>query len=143
MWILVSVMAVIVLFGLTAGYFHNRNTERKTERGETTEKPKTAAMDSGCCGQHETCEKDSLLAAAGQPIEYYDDEELDRFKGRPSDSYSEEETEEFRYILYTMREAEVAGWCRSLQLRGIEPPDGLKDELFLIVDERRMQRLAL
>ena len=68
---------------------------------------------------------------------YYDDEELDRFKGRSSASYSEEEINEFREIMYTMKEDEVAGWCRSLQLRGIEFPDGLKDELFLIVGERR------
>jgi hypothetical protein len=39
--------------------------------------------------------------------------------------------------MYTMKEEEVAGWCRSLQLRGIEIPDELKDELFLIVGERR------
>jgi hypothetical protein len=45
--------------------------------------------------------------------------------------------EEFREVLYTCREEEVAGWSRSLQLRGIELPDELKDELFLIVGERR------
>ena len=83
------------------------------------------------------CEKESLLAAVSKQIEYYDDEELDRFKGRPSDGYSEEEIEEFRDILYSMQEVDVAGWSRSLQLRGIELPDELKDELFLIVGERR------
>ena len=34
---------------------------------------------------HETCEKDSLLAAVSKDIEYYDDEELDRFRGVASD----------------------------------------------------------
>ena len=52
-------------------------------------------------------------------------------------TYTEEEINEFREIMYTMKEEEVAGWCRSLQLRGIEIPDELKDELFLIVGERR------
>jgi hypothetical protein len=70
-------------------------------------------------------------------VEYYDDEELDRFRGRPSDSYTDAEVEEFREVLYTCHEEEVAGWSRSLQLRGIELPDELKDELFLIVGERR------
>ena len=53
--------------------------------------------------------------------------------------YNEEEVEEFREIMYTCKEDEVAGWSRSLQLRGIELPDELKDELFLIVGERRFK----
>ena len=36
-----------------------------------------------------------------------------------------------------MREEDVAGWVRSLQLRGIALPDTLKDEVFLIIGERR------
>ena len=94
-------------------------------------------MDSECCGQHAVCEKESLLAAVSRQIEYYDDEELDRFKGRPADQYTADETDEFRDILYSMQEEDVAGWSRSLQLRGINLPDELKDELFLIVGERR------
>ena len=93
--------------------------------------------DAECCGMHETCEKDSLLSAVSKDIEYYDDEELDRFRGVASDEYLPPEIEEFRYILYTMREDEVAGWIRSLQLRQVELPDELKDEVFLIIGERR------
>jgi hypothetical protein len=36
-----------------------------------------------------------------------------------------------------MKESEVPGWVRSLQLRGIEIPDDLKDEIVMIVSERR------
>ena len=133
MWILIGV----ALFGLVAGYFYNRNIQKKIDRGELEEAPPVVTVDSECCGQHQICEKESLLAAVSKQIEYYDDEELDRFKGRPSDGYSEEEIEEFRDILYSMQEVDVAGWSRSLQLRGIELPDELKDELFLIVGERR------
>ena len=68
---------------------------------------------------------------------YYNDEELDRFRGRSSDEYTEEEVEEFREVMLTCKDDEVAGWCRSLQLRFIELPDELKDELFLIIGERR------
>ena len=84
------------------------------------------------------CEKDSLLAAVSKKIEYYDDEELDQFMGREGNAYTEEETELFRDVLYTTRDDEVAGWVRSLQLRGIELPDELKDEVFLIIGERRI-----
>lgn len=137
MWILVLVLIGVALFGLAAGYFYNRNIQKKIERGELTEAPEIVEVDSECCGQHQMCEKESLLAAVSKQIEYYDDEELDRFKGHASDSYTAEEIDEFREILFSMKEEEVAGWSRSLQLRGIELPDELKDELFLIVGERR------
>lgn len=137
MWILIVILAGVILFGLIAGYFYNRNIQKKIDRGELKEAPPVVTVDSECCGQHQICEKESLLAAVSKQIEYYDDEELDRFKGRSSDGYSEEEIEEFRDILYSMQEVDVAGWSRSLQLRGIELPDELKDELFLIVGERR------
>ncbi len=90
-----------------------------------------------CCGMHEVCEKKALLEAAGKEIEYYDDEELDAFRGKPSDAYTEAEIEEFRYVLYTMREDEVGGWTRSLQLRGVELPDQLRDEVLMIMGEER------
>ena len=138
MLVLLLVLIGVALFGLAAGYFYNRNIQKKIEKGEIEKEPEIVEVDSECCGQHQTCEKDSLLAAVSKGIEYYDDEELDRFRGRTSDGYSEEEIEEFREVLYSTQEVEVAGWCRSLQLRGIELPDELKDELFLIVGERRI-----
>jgi len=84
-----------------------------------------------CCGQHEVCEKDSLRAMR-EDIEYYEDEELDRFRGRTT--YSEEEVEEFREVLYTMRPDEVSGWLRSLEQRQVNLPDELKDEAFLLIN---------
>ena len=138
MWILIISLIVLALVAATAGIIRNRKLQQKIDRGELDALPEVQEVDAECCGQHETCEKDSLLAAVSKKIEYYDDEELDRFKGRPSDSYTEEEVEEFMDIMYSTQEVEVAGWCRSLQLRGIEFPDELKDELFLIVGERRV-----
>ena len=109
------------------------------QRRHSTEQPAPPLnpADMECCGQHEVCEKESLLAALSRQIDYYEDEELDRFRGRRGDEYSEEEIEEFRNILYTMRDDEVAGWGRSLQLRQVELPDEVKDEVFLIIGERR------
>lgn len=142
MIILILILIGVAIFGLTAGYFYNRNIQKKIERGELEEAPEVVDVDSECCGQHQICEKESLLAAVSKQIEYYDDEELDRFRGCPSDQYEEEEIEEFRDILYSMKDDEVAGWSRSLQLRGVELPDELKDELFLIVGERRFESSA-
>lgn len=107
------------------------------ERGEITEIPEAKEIPEECCGQHATCERDSLLAAVSKAIEYYDDEELDRFQGKEASQYAETEVSEFREVLYTLQEIEVAGWLRSLQLRAINLPDAIKDEAFLIVGERR------
>ncbi len=138
MWYLIIALFALALVAMFAGWIRNKKLQKQLERGEITELPTIKDVeDMECCGQHETCEKDSLLAAVSKDIEYYDDEDLDKFRGRSSDSYSTEEVELFRDVLYTMKEVEVAGWVRSLQLRAVELPDDVKDEVFLIVGERR------
>ena len=130
----------IGVIAATAHWLRARYYQKKVERGEIKEEdiPETLnPVDTECCGQHEVCEKDSLLAAISKQIEYYNDEELDRFRERKGNEYSAEETEEFRDVLYTMRSEEVAGWVRSLQLRQVNLPDKIKDEVFLIIGERR------
>lgn len=135
---LIVPLVALGIIALVLGYFRNRSLQKKLEKGEITELPSIKQVqDRECCGQHEVCEKESLLAAISKEIEYYDDEELDRFRGRESDEYTQEETDEFRDILYSMRDDEVAGWVRSLQLRAVDLPDQVKDEVFLIVGERR------
>ena len=133
---LILIIGLIILAGIAmaGGVLHNSQIQKKIESGELKTAPEIVEADAECCGQHEICEKESLLAAVSKKIEYYDDEELDRFRGRPSQG-----VEEFREIMYTCKEDEVAGWSRSLQLRGVELPDELKDELFLIVGERRFK----
>lgn len=137
MWILIISLVVVVAVAAVAGLWRNRKLRQQMERGEIQAMPEVKPVDSECCGQHEVCEKESLLAAVSRGVEYYDDEELDRYIGTPPDAYTAEQEEEFRDVLYTMRDEEVAGWVRSLQLRGIALPEGVKDEVFLIIGERR------
>ena len=138
MWILIVILIGVALFGLVAGYFYNRNIQKKIDRGELEEAPPVVTVDSECCGQHQICEKESLLAAVSKQIEYYDDEELDKYIGTAPDAYTPEQEDEFRDVFYTMQDTDVAGWVRSLQLRGIALPDNIKDEVFLIIGERRL-----
>ncbi len=94
----------------------------------------------GCCGQHQICERDSLLSAVSATkgeVEYFDDEELDRFAGREADAYTDEEIEEFRDVLLTLQPDEIAPWGRSVQLRGITLPSPVRDELLLLVSDLR------
>jgi hypothetical protein len=136
---MLALLTALVALGLvTAGVtVAQRYYRRRRGIAEPEEEP-VAAEPEVCCGQHAVCEKDSLLAAVSKEIEYYDDEELDRWAHTPSDEYTDEAVEEFRNIFYTMAETDVAGWVRSLQLREIELPDDIKDEVFLVVGERRM-----
>ncbi len=41
-----------------------------------------------------------MMEAATKEIEYYDDEDLDRFAGREADAYTDEEVEEFSEVLH-------------------------------------------
>lgn len=135
---LILSLILLAIVAALLGWLRNRRLHRQLERGEISQLPTLKQVeDMECCGQHEVCERDSLLAAVSKEIEYFDDEELDRFRGRNSSDYDEDETDEFREILYSMREAEVAAWVRSLQLRAVELPDALKPEVLLIVGERR------
>ena len=135
---LVLSLILLGLITMLIGMIRNRTMQKKLEDGEITELPSVIQIQNmECCGQHEVCEKDSLLAAVSKEIEYYEDEELDRFAGWDDDRYDEQQEEEFRNILYTMKESEVPGWVRSLQLRGINLPQGLRDEVLMIVYDVR------
>lgn len=107
--------------------------------GSAPESTAPEAEDAGnaqCCGMHMVCEKTNLSPVTGE-IVYYDDEELDRFRGREPESYTLEETEEFRDVLMTLLPQDVAGWSRSIQVRGIQLPTDVRDELLMIVAELR------
>ena len=74
------------------------------------------------------------MEAATKPAEYYDDEELDAFRGRRSDEYNDEEATMFAEVLETLRPDEVRPWSRSLIVRGINMPDQIKDEFIALAE---------
>ena len=116
---------------------HPANSVSSEEPAVSEEKPAEAPEDGGvCCGMHTVCEKTNLSPITGEVV-YYDDEELDRFAGREADDYSDEEIEEFRDVLMTLLPEDVAGWSRSVQVRGITLPAPIRDELLLIVSDLR------
>lgn len=87
-----------------------------------------------CNGINDDCEQTCMMEAATKEVEYYDDEELDRFKGKESGEYTDDEAEEFSEVLYTMRPDEAKGWNRSLILRGINVPNQIKDDLITMIE---------
>ena len=108
-----------------------------SSRGKHDDEPiKVVKTCATCDGTPTTkCEQDCMMEASTKPIEYFDDEELDSFIGRPADSYTDDETEHFSDVLYSMRQDEVAAWCRSLNLRGIQLPNQIKDEVVMMISD--------
>lgn len=86
----------------------------------------------GCCGQHTVCEKFPPVNKEAEPI-YFDDEELDRFKGRTS--FTPEEIDEFRDVLYTLLPHDRIPWSQSLEQRQIPLPPEIRQELIALINE--------
>ncbi len=131
------ILGALVAVGLIL-YLHDRHSRRKAA-AEGVEEPAFNEPEEQCCGMHITCERDSLLASVSDKIEYYDDEELDAYIGRKADDYTDEEIEQFRDVLLTLLPKDIAGWGRSIQLRDIELPSAVKEELLMIVGEARRE----
>lgn len=115
-----------ILFLIT--YFNRKNKPDKTQV--------IHAVNDECCGAHIICERESLLNS-GKDIIYYDDEELDYLSNINPENYTNEQINSLSEVFYTLKENDVAGWLRSLQMRNIELPQDLKDAAFLIIQERR------
>ena len=94
----------------------------------------------GCCGEHLVCERETLLQTKAE-IEYYDDEELDSLAGIDPEAYTTAQHQAIREVFDTLQEADVPGWCRSLQLRDITLPTDIREEALLVVRERRKNSL--
>jgi hypothetical protein len=89
---------------------------------------------------HEVCDRNSLIAAFDQKAEYFDDEELDQYRGKDSADYNEEQTEKFREIFYSLLDEEKHQWIHSLRLRGISIPDQMKDEVLMVINDLRTRK---
>ena len=125
---MIYLIAGIVLILIISFFVSRRDTESVPEK----------TTPDGCCGAHDVCESETLLASSDK-IVYYEDEELDNYAGVSKNSFTDDQIEEFREVLYSLKEEEVSAWLKSLQLRNITIPDIIKEEALMIVSERRYQ----
>ncbi|MCQ2348735.1 MAG: phospholipase [Paludibacteraceae bacterium] len=125
-------LTILVLFEVRA------RKEGKVNENENENENENRTDDSGCCGQHLVCERETLLQTNAEII-YYDDEELDALAGIPYETYTPAQADMVREVFRTMQEKDVPGWCRSLQLRNIQLPLDVREEALLIMRERRKQ----
>mgnify|MGYP003307908895 CR=1 FL=1 len=129
-------LILFVLLGLTILVLFEVDARKKSAQSLPADESKPIVDDSGCCGQHLVCERETLLQSNAEII-YYDDEELDQFAGIEPDSLPEDAAEQIRAVFRTLQEKDVPGWVRSLQLRNIQLPYDVREEALLIVRERR------
>ena len=100
---MIILISSIILLGIVTYYFHRRDLKKQVEKTNKIVQTEIQEPPQECCGRHLVCERDSLLAGVSKTIEYYDDEELDAWKGIEPDSYTPEQIELFREIFYTLR----------------------------------------
>ena len=130
MTVVVVLLLSLLVLGVLAAVWSRVSSSGDDDTDAIVTRPTCAT----CNGEDTRCEQECMMEAATREVEYYDDEELDRFKGRPSDCFTDDEAELFREVLMTMPQSDVKGWNRSLILRGINVPDQIKDELLLMID---------
>lgn len=134
-------LGLVVAVGLILWALDRRGRGREADaKAEPEETPAAPAPAHGpfCCGLHVVCEEG--LPKPDEPV-YYDDEELDAYIGRDAASYTDAETEMFRDVLLTLLPTDIAGWDNSLRLRGIALPEGVRDEMIMIIAEAREELL--
>ncbi|MGN1214129.1 MAG: hypothetical protein ACI4TR_04460 [Bacteroidaceae bacterium] len=88
------------------------------------------------CGVTCFCDDTALKRRLSEEIIYFDDEELDRYKGIAANAYNEQQTNEFYEVLTTLQPEETADWLHSLELRGINLPESLKEEAAMMMDRQ-------
>lgn len=118
-YLIIGIIGLLLIVAL----FTFLSKSEKTDTQESISEPPPA----DCCGAHAICEKE--LKKIDPFTEYFDDEELDNYAGLTSDQYTDSQIDQFREILYTLRKEELSDWTISLEKRGIDIPDVIKQEI--------------
>ena len=120
-------------------FYHKKVSDNNDEEGDDGE---DSTKRQGCvdesCGLRDLCPSEQLLkGACKQEITYYDDEELDDFKGRIESGYTAEEEELWRDVLYTLKPDDLLGWGQSIKHRGLVMPTAIREEFLQLAAEQR------
>ncbi|MBS7373512.1 MAG: phospholipase [Muribaculaceae bacterium] len=131
-YIFVAMVAVGVVL-----YLLDLRSRKNEPQDAAPEAPKVADCDADCCSTHEVCPSEMMLEGCNAEIVYFDDEELDAFKGRAADAYTPEEEEQFRDVLYTLLPADLLPWEQSMKKRGIILPSAIRNEFVMLYAEQQ------
>ena len=130
LYIIIAIIAILLVICIVF--------VRKANKTAPDTPPAKIAAD--CCGSHAVCERDSLLSKTDNVV-YFDDEELDVLSGIPATELDKAQISLIEDVFFSLREQDVSGWLRSLQLREIDLPADIRDQALLIISERRQNTL--
>lgn len=131
---LLILIAILAVAACLVVYVSRRTPDDEAAHQPCTDGNAACGSCSTSYGSDECLSQKALRQAVEAPV-YFDDEELDSFRGRDSESYSDAEIEQFADVLYTMRPDEVATWIASLGLRGINLPASLRSEAAMLMEQ--------
>ena len=132
MWILLIGIFILGIFTLL---IHKLQVKKQLSSNDIQKEELAVCSNSEyCCGAHEVCESGKMKKRESA-FDYYDDEELDRFRNRPEGDYTTEEVEEFKDVLETLQFNEIENWLKSLYVREISFPETLKRLLAIRLQE--------
>lgn len=123
-----TIILLVVLLGAVLWAVRYLRQYRQDTEGTPEEVQMCEATGDACFGG-EYCHVHRHLKAHRNLPQYYEDEELDRFRGKKPEDYTEEETSEWAEVLTTLRPEEVFGWVGSIHRRGLHIPVGLRPQL--------------
>lgn len=125
--ILLALGFLVALVTWLSNKFSGKNKEEAPEE-------ESVNIPTDCCGAHEVCEVEEMLQNP-EKIVYFEDEELDRFQGIAANAYSDAQIDEFRDVLYTLKNDEIKMWLISIERRQLELPGILRQEALMLVVE--------
>lgn len=130
-------LALLAAVGLPLYLLDRRSRKRRGIPDDVTEVViPTEGCTDDCCTSNAVCPSEKLLEHSMEPAVYFDDEELDDFKGRDATGYTAGEEEQWRDVLYTLPHHELLQWERSIKKRGLVMPAAIHDELIMLYNEQ-------
>ena len=139
----ILLLAILVVGGaivwLIDRLFYHKDAAENTDKTDVDALSEDV-VPQGCadesCGLRSICPSEQLLAGeCRQDIIYYDDEELDDFKGRTEEDYTPEEMDHWRDVLYTLQPSDLLGWGQSIKHRGLVMPAPIREEFLQLAAE--------
>lgn len=129
---MLALIILLIVFGALLALFTFLKRRKQIEEVEIVDTP----VPEECCGAHTVCDNESLMVS-NVVAEYFDDEELDKLACTNPETFTSQQLQQIEDVFYTLKESDVAGWLRSLQIRNIQLPMYLREQALLIVSERR------
>lgn len=138
---IIALLGALVIVGAILWLNDLRDRKRHPlEAAQEDEKPipkADAACSDDSCTLRDVCPSQMLLEGMMKgEITYYDDQELDAYRGRTADGYTDAEVEQWRDVLYTLQAQNLMGWEQSVKRRGLVMPRAVHDEFIMLYGEQ-------